>query len=373
MNTKRIILVLLIWHLGLCSSFAQTPSWKNITPDGWSGTFTNVDYFTGNGLIAIANNGYFYHSLDTGRTWNAYPKPVASFSSITLYPDHKRAYICGGKHLYKTTDAAVSWQEINFTGIGSNTYLLDLYIKTEDTLLISASDGVNGAKIYLSPDKGQTWSLVGTNLEGNNPLGSSVAEFYFVTPNHGYALGDGFYAETKNCGNSWTLHVTDVNTYYYSILEIPNHPTLITSNTNNPAPLENALFNVGYLPKMVQAGTMIYGIYGGSLFSSADSGKTWKNKIIDANKNFNSITFLNQQTGIIVSNQLTSYYTKDGGTTWTKNVFGGAEGFNKIYCKTKDECYITGNTGRLFHTIDGGTTWNYRDLFTSTLGEVVFP
>jgi len=354
-------------------SFAQTPTWTNITPPGWSGTFQSVDWFAGNGLLAIGNNGYFYQSLDTGRTWSAYPKPVESVSHITVYPDHKRAYICGGSHLYQTTDAAVSWQEITYTGMPSNISIFQIYIKTEDTLLASASDGVNGAKIYLSTNKGKTWSLTGTNLEGDNPLGSSVEEFYFVNSSHGYALGDGFYAETINYGYSWTLNVTDVNIYYYSVLEIQGHSTIITTNTSSPPPFDNALFHTGGINKIVQEGTMLYGVYGENFFSSVDSGKTWKVKTVDVNKQFVSITFFDQQNGVIVGNELTTYRTTDGGVTWTKSVYGGAEGFNTIYCKTKNECFITGNTGRLFHTANGGTSWDYQDLFKTSLQQVVFP
>ena len=367
---KLFLLVFLL--LSVQFSFAQTPTWKNITPVGWSGTFQSVDYFVGNGLIAIADNNYFYKSTDTGQTWTPYPKPVAQISSISLYPDHKRAYICGGSHLYQTTDAAVSWQEINYTGMPSNINIYQIYIKSEDTLLAGASDLVNGAKIYLSSNKGKTWTLVGVNLEGDNPLGSTTECFYFVNSSHGYALGDGFYAETVDGGHSWTLHVTDVNIYYYSILEIQGHSTIIYTNTQNPPTLNNALFNVGYIPKMVQAGTMVYGIYSGDFYSSSDSGKTWKIKTINSNKVFKSIAFLDQQTGVIVGDELTSYRTTDGGTTWTKYVYGGAEGFKSIYCKSKDECYILGNKSRLFHTTDGGATWNYT-TFNKGLASIQFP
>ena len=366
----------------LCSvqfSIAQTPTWKNITPAGWSGTFQAVDYFVGNGLIAIGNNGYFYKSTDTGRTWTPYPQPIADITSISLYPDHKRGYIWGGSHLYQTTDAAVSWQEVSYTGITASYLGLSIdyiYIKTEDTLLAGVNDKINGAKIYLSPDKGKTWTLVGANLEGDSPLGSAVNDFYFVNSSHGYALGNGFYAETINGGHSWTLSVIDFNIGFVSTLEIPNHPTIISialPKSDSLPPLNNSLFFKGGIHKIVQAGSMLYGVYAHNFFSSADTGKTWTIKSIDANKNFNSIAFLDQQTGIIVGEELTTYRTTNGGTTWTKYVYGGAEGLNNIYCKTKDECYITGNAGRLFHTTNGGTTWNYRDLQEGKLVEVLFP
>jgi photosystem II stability/assembly factor-like uncharacterized protein len=360
-------------------SFSQTPTWKNITPSGWSGTFQSVDWFSGNGLIAIANNGYFYKSVDTGKTWTPYSKPVASVTSISLYPDHKRAFICGDSHLYKTTDAAVSWQEIKYTGITSSYLGLSIdkiYIKTEDTLLAGVNDKINGAKIYLSPDKGNTWTLVGANLEGNSPLGSGINDFYFVNPSHGYALGNGFYAETINGGYSWTLSVIDFNIGFVSKLEIPNHRTIISiakPQSDPLPPLDSVLFFEGGISKIVQVGTMLYGTYGKNFFSSADNGKTWTVKIVDANKTFNSITFLDQLTGIIVGDELTTYRTTDGGSTWTKYVHGGAEGIKHIYCKTKNECFISGETGRLFHTKDGGHTWDFKDLNKTALQQIVFP
>ncbi len=354
-------------------SSAQTPTWKNITPAGWSGKFQTVDWFDGNGLLAIADNGYFYKSVDTGKTWQSYPKPVNSVSSITLYPDHKRAFICGGNHLYKTIDAAKTWQEIKYTGMPSNISIFTIYIKTEDTLLASTSNGENGAKVYLSPDTGKTWKLVGTNLEGDNPLGSDISVFYFVNSAHGYGLGDGFYVETVNGGITWSLNIIDLNTYFYGILEIQGHPSIISTNTSNPPPTSNSTYYKGFIRKFVQAGTMIYGVYGGDFYSSADNGITWKITSVNSYKNFQSLTFLDQQTGVIVGNDLTTYRTTDGGTTWTKSIYGGGEGYNKLYCKTKYECYITGNAGRLFHTIDGGTSWNYNDLYSSKLEEIKFP
>jgi len=368
---KKHLIFFVLSLLSVQFSFAQTPTWKEITPAGWSGTFQFVEYFTGNGLVAIADNGYFYHSLDTGLTWTAYPKPVASVDWMTLYSDHKRAYICGGSHLYKTIDAAKSWQEIKWTGMPSNIDLGRIYIKTEDTLLMSASDGVNGMKIYLSPDKGQTWTKVAENLYNNFVYG--ISGFYFVNPAHGYALAAGYYAETTDGGHSWIRNDIGVNTFFYGILEIKNHSTIISTNTSTPPPTSNATYFKGGIDKIVQAGTMLYGIYDANFFSSADSGKTWKIKPIDANKLFKSITFLDQQTGVAVGNFLTTYRTTNGGTTWTKYVHGGAEGFNKIYSKTKDECYITGNTGRLFHTTDGGVSWTFRDLNNGALQNVVFP
>jgi photosystem II stability/assembly factor-like uncharacterized protein len=377
MNTKRMLLIILLWELGLCGSIAQTPTWKNITPPGWSGTFQFTDWFDGNGIIAIANNGYFYNSTDTGKTWQVYPEPVSSVSCIKLYPDHKRAYICGGNHLYKTTDAAKTWQEISYTGIPASMNISNLYIKTEDTLFVAASDINVGMNIYLSPDKGQTWKQVASKLVNDSVfIAFDLNGFYFVTSKHGYALGYGYYAETLDAGQTWKSFNTNMNQWYPSLCEIPGSPTVISvalpPNGTFPS-VQNAQFYNGGIYKITRVGTMLYGVYEGNLFSSVDSGKTWKIKTIDIDATLQSITFLNQKTGIAVGRYLSSYKTTDGGTTWTKYVYGGAEGFKHIYCKTKDDCFISGETGRLFHTKDGGQTWDYQDLNRTTLQQIVFP
>jgi len=356
---------------------AQSPTWTNITPPGWSGDFRLVEWFKDNGLLAVASNGYYYHSSDTGRTWVLLQAaPISSTTGLTVDPDRRRAFVYGNSgetgEIYTTSDGANTWQKLNFTGMNVEK-VTGIYIKSEDTLLASANDGVNGMKIFLSADRGYTWTKVAENLY--NTFFYGISGFCFVNSSHGYALAFGYYAETTDGGLSWTKYDTEQNIAYPNILEVKGHDAIVSVSNPSKATLPNlsgvSLYEGG-ITKMVLAGTKVYGVYVHNFFTSSDTGKTWSIKQLEDDKTFNSLTFIDQNTGVAVANELTTYLTTDGGTTWTKHVHGAAEGLNKVYCKTENECYMTGNEGRLFHTTDAGATWDYRDLHTKELQKVLF-
>jgi len=66
---KHLFLILAFLMFFSQFSIAQTPTWKKITPAGWSGSFRKVTFTKGGRAIAAANNGWIYQSTDTGKTW----------------------------------------------------------------------------------------------------------------------------------------------------------------------------------------------------------------------------------------------------------------------------------------------------------------
>lgn len=366
---------LVIALCGATFAYSQTtPTWQDITPKGWSGNFKFLEYFEGNGLLAIADNGYFYHSTDTAKTWTIEPSPVGEVWGIEVYPDRKRALIYSGKKLYMTTDAAKTWQEIALKGMPSDMYIHNIYIKNEDTVFACTGNNLNGRNIFLSPDKGETWTQVAERLYGTSSF-YYVTDFYFATPAHGYALGVSYYMETFDGGTTWTKTTMDLDTYFHSVLEIEGHPTIVALNGYSGVPfLDSAIHITNEFSKMIYVNGKVYGISesSGSCGYSVDYGKTWNYITIDDSRIFYGISFLDENNGVIVGRDLTTYRTNDGGATWTKSVYGGAEGFNKIYAKSADECYVLGRQGRLFHTIDGGDNWDFNDLYNDKLCDIEF-
>jgi len=384
---KHFLLVFSL--LSVQFSIAQTPTWKNITPAGWSGDFKQVFYGKGNGLIALADNGYFYLSKDTAHTWTIYLQPDTAIIAAVMYPDNTNGFLYNQVTAYKTADGAKTWTKLPMTGIPTDMQIRTIWIKNADTVFAVVTNLVNGVRIFLSSDKGNTWTQVAQNIIGLSVY-TTLYEFYFPTPLIGYGYGYGCYVETNDGGKTWnghTLIYVERDNVYTKTYSYPNGRTIIfyrdyngtnnaiySSSDGNPSTVTQVGTTSDWVTDVVAFGANVSAIdQSGYLYYSVDSGVTWNSKVILSNRSLESMYFLDKNNGIVVSNLLTSIVTTDGGTTWAKYVHGAADGLNKIYCKTRDECYITGNAGRLFHTIDGGTNWNYRDLQGGKLVEVEFP
>jgi len=365
--------------------FSQTPTWKNITPAGWTGNFKVMTFLKGGTLIAISDSGYIYHSTDTAKTWTVAKSPVTQVEDMKFYPDGKRGYIVSGTSLFYTSDGGYNWAKKTITGTTGMTYFFCIYIKSEDTLLLGTRNVYVGSKIMLSADAGSSWKQVASNLFlGGNNAYSALLTFFFDTPSHGYALGQGYYAITSDGGKTWANTSEGTTTYNCSATLNSQNEILVytagcitlskTQDISNP---ETGMCSDGFEGGVVRLGTTKICISAddhGNMHRSTDDGYTWTTTILNSNKKFKSVVVVDNNTAIIYGNELTMFKTIDGGVTWQKLVHGGGEGFSKIVCKTVNECFITGKAGRLFRTQDGGNSWTWQDLGVSNpLYEITFP
>jgi len=371
-------------------SFAQTPTWTNITPPGWSGDLKFITFLDGGKLLAASDSGYLYASLDTGKTFTVAKAPVANILDMKFYPDGKRGFIVSNQNLYHTTDAGAIWQNMPMTGLGTMK-LYQLYIKSEDTLLVAAGDLTIGAKILLSSDTGKTWKKVADNLFCNSSnVYDHLNSFFFDTPKHGYALAQGYYATTNDGGNTWTKTSQSTGDDFFSAITNSAGDIIFTNsgyiydspdgNLSNPNELASLSPYTFASSRFTKQGKSMYVVDDyGELSTSRDNGNTWTTITLDNNtsndvKHYYDITFIDSTTGIVCGSELTMYKTTDAGATWNKIVYGTGEGTNTVYCKTTNDCYIGGFSGRLFHTTDGGTNWTWKDLGTgSTIQQITFP
>jgi photosystem II stability/assembly factor-like uncharacterized protein len=380
---KRFFTLLLICfalHKVQISS-AQTPTWQDMTPPGWSGNLKSIIVLNGGKLLAVSDKDYLYHSADTGNTWTVTKAPVTKMQDIKFYPDGKRGLALTYKELYSSSDAGFTWQKVTMTGIGDMS-LSKIYIKSEDTLLAAASNLTVGTKILMSSDKGKTWKKVADNLYcAGSSAYTYLESFFFNTLNHGFAFGQGYYAITSDGGNTWTK--TSMSTQDVLFGAVTNSKGEIVSVGNGSYAITDSNLSNSTSSGTFNGWEVGIGKYGkticiaddyGDILTSKDDGYTWTSTDFSSNyKQFYGVVFLNDSVGFVCGNELTFYKTTNAGKTWTKIVYGEGEGATQIYCKSKNECYLTGCTGRLFHTIDGGNTWELKDIHTGALKNITFP
>ena len=393
---KLLTLVTLCVLCGI-DGFAQNTIVQNITPLGFSGAFTELQYGKSVGLIALNNYGVLYTSRDTGRTWEPQLSPLEKAQEIVMY-NESFGYIYNENQMYRTIDGCATWQELTMEGLpkvleNQKITYNKLTLKNEDTLFLAVSNKINGLKLYMSGDKGNTWKMVAKDIM-NNWIGGVFFALHFDTPLVGYGYCYGCQIYTEDGGETWTntKYSNFEDSYLIAVkskrggvlLHHLNYDTgqseLLWCENGAMKETEKLYSKIGgtkiselvYLQQFSDTLIMVDDHW--LVYKSYDNGKNWDIDSLDYLKwKINSAYFYNSQIGVVVGANLTSYVTTDGGDTWTKYIHGGGEGFNKIYCKNENECFITGQMGRLFSTKNGGSTWEIQTVHDETLYEIEFP
>ena len=71
----------------------------------------------------------------------------------------------------------------------------------------------------------------------------------------------------------------------------------------------------------------------------------------------NDIFFVNDQTGWIVGEEGSIFYTRNAGKTWKQQKSGSQDDLFAVYFKNPQEGWITGLNGLLLHTQNSGEVW----------------
>ena len=161
---------------------------------GQTRDFNNSIFFNADtGLFTANYNAHIYKTYDGGDTWKViYPTPssyeyVAGMSFVNSKVGYAsfRTYSAWG--LYKTTDAAETWNEI-----GSYQDFTKLHFLNEQT-----GYGIQYRKLFRTTDSANTWTEVLNAGEDLNAL-------HFFDAAKGFAAGnEGYLASTIDSGHTW--------------------------------------------------------------------------------------------------------------------------------------------------------------------------
>lgn len=98
---------------------------------------------------------------------------------------------------------------------------------------------------------------------------------------------------------------------------------------------------------------------GGIFAETNDGGRSWKDTMLSAYENFNSITFINDTTGFICGSSSALYKTTDKGISWQRITLPVSGTFNKVRFIDQLTGFIVGTNGNgiCLKTADGGASW----------------
>lgn len=176
----------------------------NTTEQLWGLQFTNS--FTG---YSAGSNGLIIKTTDAGTTWVPQSSGVPNALSYVYFRNELTGYVSGYAVLLKTTNAGVSWVNMNAPFVSGFENFAQVTFTDDNTGYFASALG----RILKTTNAGVNWTLLTT--------GTTEAFFgiSFPNANTGYACGNnGVIFYTTNAGANWTAQssgITDILTSIY--------------------------------------------------------------------------------------------------------------------------------------------------------------
>jgi len=261
-----------------------------------------------------------------------------SFSGSIDAVDENKAFIVWGKLIYRTTNAGMFWDSLDAVSEGSIIEDISSPSLNQVWVCTSQNDSIP-ASIFRSTDSGLTWDLQYSDASKTNFF--NYIEMFDDL--NGIAMGDALSAtdpalflKTTDGGENWIsmndqligmvsgqiwarLDFTDINTGYF--------------------------YNSNYIPGIPQ-----------KIYKTTDGGANWNQ--LQWNGYITVLKFFNENIGIGVSNNTSSYLTNNAGVSWS--YLGCAEGWGSdIEFLKNDASKVWMCKGdKLYGSLDTGKTWN---------------
>jgi len=335
-----------------------------------------------------AENGLFYSS-DEGVSWSKLVSlPGTNIKSLAV--NGAFIFAISEKGFYKSSNDGLTWQSIRVGNVNRDVKSQNgiIYLNDQNGIYMSNDNGVNwtlysinqgtylfgfggntvlaipgGAHVYISNDKGATWS--DKYLD------------YFVSTNAGAVYNNKIYVGTwghgvyvsSNGGDSWK-RITDplLSNGYISYIGINGSSIyvcadgvgVVVSNDDGAtwANLSAGLNDNNFTTMHFSTNKAFTGTSSG-IYSSDDNGKTWnssnngiKANIITAFAKNKDNFFLGTNHGLLTSN--------DYGLTWQLQSALISKSIKSIF--TENDNVFIGTTNGIFYSSNNGTTWVSRGL-----------
>ena len=227
--------------------------------------------------------------------------------------------------------------------------------------------------MFRGDNYGLSWTE--NSHDGLAPWNKSIA---FSDSIHGYGAGyDGRIIYSDDGGYNWGYPIYPVNRDFNKIIHVDPNTYFIAGGNKTHDSVQTILkstdngsnWNIIY----DRPGPWLKSVYffdtikgyavgdNGVILATTNGGGSWATVSAPVIRDFNSITFINPDTGYIVggspSGLCTILRTVNGGTSWVviRDVTGGT--LNDISFADADRGYIAGDSATVLKTTDGGLNW----------------
>ncbi len=284
-------------------------------------SLNKIKFISSNIGFAIGNNNKFLKTTDGGKNWilsNISSTTITDLEAIEFF-NASTGFVCGYT-LFKTINGGNSWVEINGIDNYHTRYSSICSIEKGVSLCMVGGSGT----ILKSTTAGSTWKKINSGVTEN------LKSVFFPTKNIGFAVGDnGVILKTNDEGNNW------INTHIFP---------------------KNNLLEVFFIDEFT--GWCVG--ENNTIYKTTNSGNSWMLKnsgLASSVFHIKTVFFINKDegwiSGTIYSNDPIFYKTTNGGESWIP-IYFSPSGINSIYFLNDKFGYVVTTKGSILYTSNGG-------------------
>jgi serine/threonine-protein kinase len=217
--------------------------------------------------------------------------------------------------------------------------------------------------IVKTTDAGDSWVNIG------DTAGTNLYDVKFVSQDKGFIVGErGVILSTFDGGKSWQKYTYDTAISLFKIIFLKNnyigfvvgtHGTILKTNDGGTS----------WMPVSSSSGQLLYSIsfaddnngvisgWNGTILKTSDQGKTWAEGKKLTDTYLRDICFNNGNTGIIVGGSGEILRSDDGGEEWSKINSDSFSGLHSVFFSHYGTGFILGNKGEIFISSNAGKSW----------------
>jgi photosystem II stability/assembly factor-like uncharacterized protein len=372
------------WIVGHSGTILHTTdggdSWS-FQKRGTNDYFTDLHFIDNNYGTVVGLNGKILRTTDGGKNWQNQVSGTHYGLNSVFFINENKGFAVGSYN----TPYPNSYGVILSTTNGGNTWLVnnrseglyEVYFANNNFGMMTGFNVFYGGFFLKSTDSGKNWEKI--------QLPANVSDYFygihFLDENTGWIVGVyGTIIKTIDGGVSW--NVKSFGDFYLRAVDFSNEQNGITVGTygfsSNPGGSILVTTNSGFswvkkaFPEHLSGisfftnnKAVAVGAFG-SIYKTIDSGLTWKSVHKGYRNDLKDITFINKEIWFAAGGNSTSgiiLKTSNGGENWNE-IYSANKQVNSLFFINENSGTAVGSSGLVLRTSDAGINWSVVSSYT---------
>jgi photosystem II stability/assembly factor-like uncharacterized protein len=307
-------------------------------------------------VLRYLKTGVLY-TTDRGLTWSTGNSPENLYGYGDFQILNGKVYMAGGGAIFVVSgpDISAPW-DLRLTA--AFTQFMTADFTTAGLAIAFAS----GGRVYISRDKGKTWTMKITSMAVPTSVFIVGDSTVYITDLYRLYKTDDLFSSFDTIAHFPDGYITDVRIRNNGEIWLCNSKSILSSSDNGQS----------WVTRYTSPGLYIYSdleifdngtayAVNGEVLKTTDNGISWVNLNLPI-PTATEIEFYDSKNGFIGNPGEAFYKTTDGGMSFLKLLIPGMSSPQKIYCQDSLNFMLSAN--ELYSTYDGGWLWKVNEFAT---------